>query len=91
MTKEHPTVEELRAAITAADEIVIRALAARFRAIERLKELKKENGMPVEDAARETKVKEYWKKSAAEHDVPESLALLLLDFILSESKRLQSL
>lgn len=90
MSKDHPTIEELRLAIDAADEIIIRALQARFRAIEALHDLKSGAGMPVEDLGREENVKALWKAHAKALNVPEHLALLILDFILAESKKLQS-
>lgn len=90
MTKSHPTIAELRLAIDAADEIIIRALEARFRAVESLHELKTAANLPVEDTKREEQIKAHWKASAHDHKIPESLALLMLDFILAESKRLQS-
>ena len=83
-------MQELRLAIDAADEIIIRALEARFRAVESLHDLKSAQNLPVEDLNREAQVKAHWKASAHDHKVPESLALLILDFILTESKRLQS-
>ncbi len=89
MTKAHPTISELRVAIDAADEIIIRALAARFRAVESLRDMKKAENLPILDPRRESAMKRTWKESAKEHHVSESLALLMLDFILAESKRLQ--
>lgn len=89
MTK-HLTIPTLRAAIDEADDIILRALGARFRAVHHLKELKRETGMQVESASREAELKSRWKKKAKELDIPEELALLILDFLLTESKRIQS-
>ena len=83
------TVDEVRAAIDEADTLLIRALGARFRALEFLKRIKKAEKLSIEDKAREAQLKEQWKKQAKQHKVPEHLALLMLDFILSESKRIQ--
>jgi chorismate mutase len=83
------TVDEVRAAIDEADTLLIRALGARFRAVQFLLGIKKAGKMSIEDKARESQLKEKWKKEAKQQKVPEHLALLMLDFILSESKRIQ--
>ena len=83
------TIDEIRTAIDETDAILLKALAARFRAIRALKKLKKHEGVPLEDLNREAQLKALWKQQARELGVPESLALLMLDFILAESKRTQ--
>jgi len=84
------SVAELRAAITDADEILLRALSARFKAVDFLKDAKQKEGLPVEDRERESELKKRWKERARELELTEELALLMLDFILTESKRRQS-
>lgn len=86
----HLTIPTVRAVIDDADDILLKALAARFRAIRHLKEIKRDTGMQVESASRETELKEKWKKRAQELNIPPELTLLILDFILAESKRIQS-
>lgn len=81
---------ELRKAIDDADEIILRAIAARFAGIEQMKIVKAGKKMPVEDTKREEELKKKWKKRAKELGIREELALLILDFLISESKRLQS-
>ena len=81
---------ELRKAIDDADEIILRAIAARFAGIEHLKIVKGQRKLPVEDLKREEQIRNRWKKRAAELGIREELALVILDFLLSESKRLQS-
>ncbi len=83
------TIAEIRAAIDEADSLLIRALGARFRGVDFLRRLKSMQKMRVEDPAREQQLKDKWKKEAREAKVPEHLALLMLDFILSESKKIQ--
>jgi len=83
------SIEQLRAAIDDADEILLRALGARFKAVSLLHAAKKKEGLPSEDKEREAFVKNQWKKRARELDVSPELALLMLDFILAESKRRQ--
>lgn len=87
---QHLTIPVIRTAIDEADDILLKALATRFRAVRHLKEIKRETGMQVESPSRETELKEKWKKKSQELDIPTELALLILDFILAESKRLQS-
>ncbi len=84
------TIPLVRVAIDEADDILLKALAARFRAIRHLKKMKSDAGLQVENPARELELKDRWKKKAIELDVPPELTLLILDFILAESKRLQS-
>lgn len=86
----HLTIPTVRAAIDDADDILLKALAARFRAIRHLKEIKRETGMQIESTSREAELKDKWKKKAHDLNIPSELALLILDFILAESKRLQS-
>ncbi len=83
------TLEDIRRAIDSSDTILLKALAARFRAVACMKKLKKEQGIPTEDPARETDLKASWKAQAAELGLSQELALLMLDFILAESKGFQ--
>lgn len=90
MDKSHEaTVADIRMAIDEADAILLKALAARFRAVKCLAMIKSESEMPVEDARREVELKANWKLQAKKLDLPEPLALLMLDFILAESKKAQ--
>lgn len=89
MSKPAFTLEEIRRAIDEADEILIRALGARFRAALHLQKLKADGKLPVEDPEREEVLKSLWKDRAKRVDVSPELALLILDFILTESKRIQ--
>ncbi len=84
------TLEEIRDLIDEADKLLLLTLGKRFRAIGFLKKLKSATGMPTEDLKREEAVKALWKQRAQENNIPEPLALLILDFILAESKRIQS-
>jgi len=87
---QHLTVPVIRAAIDEADNIFLKALATRFRAVRHLKEIKRETGMQIESPSREAELKDKWKKKAQELDLPRELTLLILDFILAESKRIQA-
>ncbi len=82
-------IDDIRRAIDEADAILLKALAARFRAVKCLAMLKGESNLPVEDAKREAELKAHWKRQAKKLDLPEPLALLMLDFILAESKKVQ--
>jgi|GEM_PF-1309306 len=83
------TISDVRRAIDEADDILLKALAARFRATGRLKQLKRAEKKPVEDPERERQLKERWKERARLLGLKEELALLMLDFILTEAKRVQ--
>ena len=87
---ERATIEDIREAIDVADGAILKSLGARMRLIEFLRRLKKLTGGPIEDRVREAAVKQRWKTLAKEEGVREELALLILDFLLSESKRIQS-
>ncbi len=89
MTDPSTIVDEVRRAIDEADTILLKALAARFRAVRHLRAVKKVSGIPVEDVARERVMKESWKEQAKELQISPELALLMLDFILAESKKIQ--
>ena len=84
-----PTLESIRETIDDADDILLRALGARLEAVRHLREYKKIEGLPAEDKEREAELKEKWKERAAELKIPKELALLILDFLLTESKRIQ--
>ena len=83
-------LSELRKAIDDADEIILRAIAARFEGARQIKELKKEKKIPVRDPEREEVIKSHWKKRSDELSIRQELALLVLDFLLEESRRIQS-
>lgn len=90
MNESHQaTVASIREAIDDADAILLKALAARFRAVKCLAMLKSASGRAVEDTGREKELKAKWKQQAKKLNVTEELALLMLDFILAESKKVQ--
>jgi chorismate mutase len=84
-------IDEIRQAIDDTDDILLKALATRFRAVKQLGRVKNAANIPVENSEREAEMKARWKKKAQELNIPEELALFILDFILAESKRTQSL
>ncbi len=90
LENEHLTIPLIRQAIDEADDILLKALAARFRAIRHLKIIKNETEMQIESPSREAELKARWKAKAQELDILPELALLILDFVLAESKRIQS-
>ena len=83
------TLADIRDAIDETDSLLIRALGARFRSVDFLRRLKSMQKMRIDDPVREQHLKDKWKREAKEYKVPEHLALLMLDFILAESKRIQ--
>lgn len=89
MTK-HVTIPIIREAIDEADDILLRALATRFRAVRHLRDIKRQADIQVESPSREEEIKERWKAKAKELDLSPELVLLILDFLLTESKRIQS-
>jgi len=84
-----PTLADVRRSIDEADDILLKAMAARFRATALIKTMKKAEKLPIEDAEREKQLKARWKERARSLGLREELALLMLDFILTESKRIQ--
>ncbi len=89
-TNDIATLAEIRDLIDEADKLLLLTLGKRFRAVGFLRKLKNATGIRIEDKEREEAVKDLWRKRAKESNVPEELALLILDFILSESKRIQN-
>lgn len=89
MSSAPATLAEIRTAIDDADEIILRALGARMKAVKFLKALKQQAGMKIVDLKREEVVRATWKKRAEELGIAPELALIILDFLLSESKRVQ--
>lgn len=90
MTDPSSILNEVRTAIDEADAILLKALAARFRAVRHLKTVKQVSGIAVEDSEREKILKEAWRKQAQDFEIPTELALLILDCILIESKNIQN-
>lgn len=90
MTDPTDIINEVRSAIDEADSILLRALAARFRAIRHMRTIKNAAGIPAEDLARESHLKDVWRKQAVDLDIPVELALLMLDCVLVESKKIQN-
>ena len=83
------SLEEVRSAIDAADEILLRAIATRMKAVAHLKAIKDAKGLPIKDPVRERIVKSQWKEKAVALGIKPELALLILDFLLEDSKRIQ--
>jgi chorismate mutase len=90
MDKSNLPIKDVRLAIDEADKILLKALGARFRAIKYLGQLKKVEKKPVEDSSRERELKTIWKKQAKDLELNEEFVLLILDFILAESRRIQN-
>ena len=82
-------IDELRDAIDQTDEMLLRSLGARFRATKLVGKIKRMYQKPIRDEGREEKMKEKWRQHAKTHGIPQPLALLMLDLILDESRRLQ--
>ena len=83
------TLAEVRSPNDDADEILLRTLAVRFKAVEHLRAIKREANVPTEDVVRENKLRDKWKKLSEKFKLRPEFALLILDIILVESKRLQ--
>ena len=83
------TLADIRRAIDDADEIILRAIATRMKAVAHLKAIKSAKGLPIKDPVRERIVKSAWKEKAIALGIKPELALLILDFLLEDSKRIQ--
>lgn len=90
MTDSTSIIGEVRRAIDEADAIFLKALAARFRAVRHMKTVKNASGISAEDLSRETVLKDLWREQARDLDIPVELALLILDCVLVESKKIQN-
>lgn len=82
-------LDDIRKAIDQADRMLIEVLAARWKALGWLKMYKCKHKIAIDDLVREQSLKSKWKQEAKAKKVPEHLALLILDFILAESKNFQ--
>ncbi len=80
----------LRKAIDAADEMLLKALAHRFRSVELIAKVKRAFKKPIEDKVREDEIKQTWKAHAKKLGIKDEFALLILDLVLHESKTIQS-
>ncbi len=89
MTDPTTIIGEVRHAIDEADAILLKALAARFRAVRHMRTVKNAAHLETEDRSREQVLKDVWRKKAVELDIPVELALLILDCVLVESKKIQ--
>ncbi len=87
--KKVPTVDELRAMIDETDRALLMAIGVRQKMSKNIGILKKVQKSAVIDPIREEEVKALWKKRAVEQEVRPELALMILDFLLSESRRIQ--
>ncbi|MSR67683.1 hypothetical protein EXS65_02575 [Candidatus Peribacteria bacterium] len=90
MTDPASLINEVRRAIDEADAILLKALAARFRAVRHMRTVKHAAHLETEDRERENILKDLWRKQAEELDIPVELALLILDCVLVESKKIQN-
>ncbi len=76
------TLPALRARIDAADEALLRALAERYAAVQRLAELKRTEGLTPVDPAREAALEARWRDLSRDLGLPEELALAVLSEVL---------
>jgi chorismate mutase len=81
-------IRELRRKIDEMDREIIRLLIKRFRAVERIGEIKKLTGSAVEDSEREREVLRNCL-GAAEGDVSEGFVKRFTDLVLEYSKEIQ--
>ncbi len=84
-----PTMDQLRAMIDEVDRAIILAFGVRQRLSRNMGILKRSQKNAVVDPLREEEVKALWKKRAIEQHVRPELALMILDFLLSESRKIQ--
>jgi chorismate mutase len=87
--KKVPTIDELRAMIDEVDRALLMAIGLRQKLSKNIGILKKVQKSEVVNPLREEEVKALWKKRAVEQGVRPELALMTLDFLLSESRRIQ--
>ena len=83
-------IERLRARIDALDARAIGVLAERFRLVSELARLKQEAGVPIEDAAREGRLRESHDRAARQEGLDPEIADAIFVAVLNASKRLQA-
>ena len=79
----------LRRGIGALDADLIRVLANRFALVDRLAEIKREQGIPIEDAARERTLCRLYESICAREGFDPESAKRIFHAIFAESKERQ--
>ena len=79
-------LDALRAEIDLADRAILEALARRRAVVERVRGLKRAQGLPPLDPQREQRVRDRWAQHAAELGIPTRSALEILEAILVDSR-----
>lgn len=79
-------IDRLRAEINQIDEELFKLFFRRLELASQIGKLKRTQGLPLTDEAREEEVRNRWRKLAAHYGIPETLADNLLNTIFSVSK-----
>ncbi len=79
-------LEALRAQIDEADALLVRALAARWRAVLAIAEHKRERRLDRFDPARELLVRERWRAEGRALGLPEALVDAVFDAVIERSR-----
>mgnify|MGYP001770635735 FL=1 len=83
------SIEELRTKIDEIDYQILSLLSQRLRIAKKIGELKGIKGAPVKDEKREREVVKNWIENARKLEIPEDLALSVLNDILFHSRKVQ--
>ncbi len=87
-----PTADEqlasLRDEIDTIDRVLLETLARRRGVVSRMRDAKAAFALPRIDAARESAVRGRWLSVARERELPDALALALLELVLADSRAL---
>jgi chorismate mutase len=79
-------LEALRAAVDDADEALVRALAARWRAVQAIAEHKQRRGIAGFDSAREDLLRARWRALAEREGVEVSLIDTVFDAVIEKCR-----
>ena len=86
---EHPGLQDLRARIGAVDAELIRLLAERFGLVDELAAIKRAEGVPVEDPAREQALCRQYEAICGREGFDAETAKRIFHAIFAESKARQ--
>jgi len=75
-------LQDLRDQIDSADAALLRALAARYAAVQGLAEVKRTHGLPAVDPGREATLEAHWRTIAATLGLPDDVALSVMGEVL---------
>lgn len=77
---------KLRKEIERLDTEIITALAKRFRIVEEIMKVKREEGVPFEDKAREEELMNFYEQVASKEKIDQLVVRRVMSYLLKMSK-----